>query len=539
MGRKRFRATYADGTPAPSVHVRDDDGAGRKRVWWEPVGVETGKLALYGSDELTGDETTLVIVEGERAREAVAAITPAVATYGAGLMPSDAALEVCRGMEVVRLGPDNDVAGRQHMAAVGRRILELGLAAEVLWINPPGPAEPSWDLADATPDELVAALALAVPFAGSGAPVETPGATQVDVVVPSSPADADEALPLARNAVKSMEDVGTTRSWAVHDVAYYGCLVVVAAFEGSGKSHIRSQLAFSMIRQTKFLGEFDVDAPSAVLVVDMEMGELAENERDAMYMDEMGVTRDDVGPYLWRFTLDFADVDLGDTRWIDHLGRECDRLYQEMGRPVALLVDSISSTFTEPLLDQPLTRLMRNLRLLRHGRREWLTIWLFAHTVKQNRDARYRTPVDIESVRGNLTQQSDVVVILEPKDEMSMLMKLRKRVPRRRDVVLQRDEGSHLWRATTDAVASASTKVAAHTQLEVLRQIGETTAYEFSKLIDVSKSTAQRYLEELVRKRYADSDTRLIERRQTVVYWPLEVAGEANSDANSASASSE
>ena len=94
------------------------------------------RLSLYGVDELPDDPVLTVVVEGEKARDAMAEalkdILPGVGVVGtvtgAGQTPGTAALEDLRGHDVV-LWPDADAAGRAHMnrIAVGLR----GIAAAV------------------------------------------------------------------------------------------------------------------------------------------------------------------------------------------------------------------------------------------------------------------------------------------------------------------------------------------------------------------------------------------------------------------------
>jgi putative DNA primase/helicase len=143
-GERAFDAYYTDGTKA-GLHKRSDDGRGEKRVWWDPRGVETKRLALYGAWDVL-PEDPVVVVEGERTVLAVRhAGLSAVGTYGTGAPPSAAALEPLRGRAVV-LWPDNDDVGRKHMDSIAGAI--AGVAASVRIVQPPAEAPKGWDAAD-------------------------------------------------------------------------------------------------------------------------------------------------------------------------------------------------------------------------------------------------------------------------------------------------------------------------------------------------------------------------------------------------------
>ena len=154
-GDRAFDAYYTDGTKA-GLHRRTDDGHGEKRVWWEPRGVETKRLALYGSWDLM-PEDPVVVVEGERAVLAVRhAGLSAVGTYGTGATPSADALEPLRGRAVV-LWADHDDAGRKHMASIAEAITPIATSVRI--VKPPADAPKGWDAADAdseTIDRMVA-----------------------------------------------------------------------------------------------------------------------------------------------------------------------------------------------------------------------------------------------------------------------------------------------------------------------------------------------------------------------------------------------
>jgi hypothetical protein len=115
-------------------HVRDDLPNGEKRLWWRRDGkkglggLKVRDLPLYGAPELAAAPATatVVVVEGEKARDALAArgILAVATVTGAGAVPADDVLRLLVGHDVV-LWPDNDAPGRIHMAKLGARVEAL------------------------------------------------------------------------------------------------------------------------------------------------------------------------------------------------------------------------------------------------------------------------------------------------------------------------------------------------------------------------------------------------------------------------------
>lgn len=121
-------------------HVREDHADGTKTVRWRQPdgswglnGTKLGELPLYGAELVSdlGEDELIVLVEGEKARDALeAAGLPAVASVtGAAGTPGPAALEVLRDRRVC-LWPDADDKGRAHMERIATAL--HGVANEVL-----------------------------------------------------------------------------------------------------------------------------------------------------------------------------------------------------------------------------------------------------------------------------------------------------------------------------------------------------------------------------------------------------------------------
>lgn len=118
-------------------HVRVELPTGKRMYWQLPGcdprdglgGLSTSDLPLYGSEVIPAWTTgeTVVITEGERARDALASLgVPALATVtGASGTPGEDALSVLLPFDVM-LWPDHDEPGDQHMTRVAASLLRLG-----------------------------------------------------------------------------------------------------------------------------------------------------------------------------------------------------------------------------------------------------------------------------------------------------------------------------------------------------------------------------------------------------------------------------
>jgi hypothetical protein len=122
-------------------HVRRELNTGEKHFTWRRNGqpglggLKVADLPLYGAHELAAAApgTTVVLVEGEKTRDALGAMGIfAVATVtGAAGIPSEAVLQVLDGQDVV-LWPDADVPGRQHMRRIADRLTVLRIQRRIL-----------------------------------------------------------------------------------------------------------------------------------------------------------------------------------------------------------------------------------------------------------------------------------------------------------------------------------------------------------------------------------------------------------------------
>jgi len=93
------------------------------------VGRRVASLPLYGSEQLSGlpGGSTIVICEGEKAADAarrLGLVALGTVTGAGNPIHGDAVLRTLLPFDIV-LWPDNDDKGRDHMAAIGRRLLTL------------------------------------------------------------------------------------------------------------------------------------------------------------------------------------------------------------------------------------------------------------------------------------------------------------------------------------------------------------------------------------------------------------------------------
>lgn len=136
--QRRYRSIwYVIRTEDALTHERRDFDDGTKvYCWWrngKPTlgGLPVTEVPLYGYERLAQlPNARAIVVEGEKACDTLNAALRAagcldliaVATVtGASTIPADTVLAALKGHEVI-LWPDNDDAGRDHMAAIAARL---------------------------------------------------------------------------------------------------------------------------------------------------------------------------------------------------------------------------------------------------------------------------------------------------------------------------------------------------------------------------------------------------------------------------------
>ncbi len=148
----RWDFTGADDKPDKAILpvCYCDLGDGRRA--WRSVGMSAPRSLLRLPDILARPDARVLVVEGEKAADAAAALFPdLVATtppHGA-LSPHKADWTLLHGRHVV-VWPDNDEAGAKYAEAVARLCMDSGVASMAV-VAVPANFPAKWDVADATP----------------------------------------------------------------------------------------------------------------------------------------------------------------------------------------------------------------------------------------------------------------------------------------------------------------------------------------------------------------------------------------------------
>ncbi len=262
-----------------AIHERHDGPDGKEFVWKQPDGsaglrgTPAAGLPLYRSESLEESAQVVVVAEGERAADAIAAagFHALGTTCGAASTPSLQALEVLRGRDVV-LWPDADDVGRKHMTRIAG-LLEP-VARRILWVDPSGRAT-GWDAADADAATL-------------GTLVEH--AHELPTLAPE-PADLAEppivwtvgdlaALPSAEEEYIIAEGILTR-----------GGKLLIYAKSGAGKTTLLDFLAGPLSTGRPFLGRYAIDRERRVLVIQGELS-IPEMSSHAQQLVAAGFTDD-------------------------------------------------------------------------------------------------------------------------------------------------------------------------------------------------------------------------------------------------------
>ncbi len=264
-----------------AVHQRKDFSDGAKRLSWLTPGpdgklqsglgrLSPADLPLYGIDRLDRSRPAVVVVEGEKAADALQRLgINAVGTVtGAHGTPSDEALKPLLAFQRVYLWPDNDAPGRQHMLRVGDRLRRLGASdVRVLeWHDAP----PGGDAADFVEtcggrarERLRDLVGVAVPF----------DAWARDVQAEAARAEAAPE-PEERAVVVCLADVEPESvRWLWRGRLALGKLTLLEGDPGTGKSVLYAELAAIISRGRPFPDQKETPVePGNVVIVTCEDG---------------------------------------------------------------------------------------------------------------------------------------------------------------------------------------------------------------------------------------------------------------------------
>lgn len=228
-----------DGTSL-AIHVREDLGGGRKRFFWRLPDGRKGLDGLrpvdmlYGIERISAADAIVLLVEGERATDALhgAGVAAVGTVCGAAATPSDSVLgHLVRDGRQIVLWPDADPQGIRHMERIAQVLHRLG-AREVRMIRPPEGVPAGWDAADAAAEgrDVRALIAGAEPWC---------------------PADPGPALLTAGDILAAAD--APDPDWLIDGLVPTGGVVLLVGRPKSGKSTFARALAVAVAQGRPFL----------------------------------------------------------------------------------------------------------------------------------------------------------------------------------------------------------------------------------------------------------------------------------------------
>ncbi len=259
-----YRLLGPDGTHI-ATHVRRDLPDGEKSMWWRLPdgsrglgGLPAAELPLYGAQSAASWAAGPVfVVEGEKAAEALMRRgLHAVGTVtGASGTPGHRALAILRHREV-RLWPDNDEVGQHHMERLAERLAGVATSVSfVEWAAAPEHGDAADFLVGHSADDV-----LALPVRGPA-----------DAVAPGANA-AEGSGPRVYTVRELAELPSADEEYIVGEgILTRGGKALLYGKSGSGKTTLLDFLSGSLATGTPFLGQYEVDRPRRVLVVQGEL----------------------------------------------------------------------------------------------------------------------------------------------------------------------------------------------------------------------------------------------------------------------------
>jgi hypothetical protein len=450
---------------------RRDRPDGSKEIPW-PRGAHPAELVYFATRDHRppAPGTALVLTEGEKAAEAVAAAgyVAAGTVCGALTDPADAVVELLARYRLT-VAPDNDEPGRRHMSRILERLERLGADA-VRWVDPPADAPKGWDLADVDADRRRELIDGAHELAGWAMPEPAPRAWP-------EPEDRGTAV---------LSDLGTVEY--VEDLDRPGRIRVHAGEEGSGKSFSLAELAIRVaVAGGSFAGAWPVLQTGPVLVLS-EMHADDDYAREAMILDALDIDRAALRGQLYRLPLMTAAggppaLTVAEWRaWVTEWMRE---------RGVLLLIvdTGTGATQVDPW-GTAIQAVYRDLRAMLEAYPA-LSIVLALHLKKpQGRGDRR-----LSDVLGEWGRWCDVVTLQEADGTTRTKLATYKRVRHQRRIVATRADG--LLVDPVDTSEAKGSKVKPDAVLAAIEAAPGLTFVELGAALGVSHKTAKRYVAQL------------------------------------------
>lgn len=285
--RRSWKVKNSDGEIV-AVHHRIDRGAEDKQVWWRgpngektlsEIGLGVADLPLYRSEHAAEwpEAALVIVVEGEKAADALAAVYPAtVATVtGASKAPGPEALDVLKDKRVV-LWADNDEEGRAHMRQVAEALLPVAAEVRIFeWKDGPhkGDAADHPAVVNRTEKDFQALL-----HALEAAPIYS-----------SEPRDGIASEPILRfkTAKELAEETPAITEWVARPWVAKGAITEVdGKIKAGGKTTWVTHMARKILDGEAFMGElttktkgiFLTEQPSASFREALERADLLKRE---------------------------------------------------------------------------------------------------------------------------------------------------------------------------------------------------------------------------------------------------------------------
>jgi hypothetical protein len=289
-----------------------------------------------------------------------------------------------------------------------------------------------------------------------------------------TPEDATNEMEAMRRVVREQRpNPARADDWLVRNMIRPGSLCVLASPEGVGKSFAHKELSIrGALGPEKGGALFNyvslaIQRRFRTVLIEVENGEDEESDREAMILDTLGVTYDDIGDEYIRYS--FAGTDL-----VTKVGRAKVRAAVALDRPDLLVIDTATSQSTvewgEVLKD--VLNWVRSLAV------EFkVAVLLVVHMIKPVRDPKSGSRAGIgqrglSDVMGQWTRPADAVFVMDAASgDDRAIFRTYKRLPVKTKIVITQKQG--IWDVVGTAKEPARIIVAGKIAKDILQGIAD------------------------------------------------------------------